>query len=227
MGPKGIHTVVFDLDDTLYPEADYVFSGFRAVDQFVIQELGLFGFFDEAVDLFRFGSRGRIFDQVIGKLGAGRVPLGIVPRLVEVYRSHEPVLRLFPDAEAMLTAPIPRWRLGLLSDGYLSVQKRKLEALGLMRSFGSIVLTDAFGRAAWKPSLVGFSKIMDDLPGVASGYVYVADNPRKDFIAPRALGWATVRIRRRGCEHSEYEPLMHEAADVEISGLGELAGVLS
>ena len=30
----------------------------------------------------------------------------------------------------------------------------------------------------------------------ASVYLYVADNPVKDFAAPRQLGWVTVRVRR-------------------------------
>ena len=30
---SGLHAIIFDLDDTLYPERDYVLSGFRAVAQ--------------------------------------------------------------------------------------------------------------------------------------------------------------------------------------------------
>ena len=29
-------------------------------------------------------------------------------------------------------------------------------------------------------------------------YVYVGDNPRKDFLAPNSLGWFTVGIRSSG-----------------------------
>ena len=33
-----VHTVVFDLDDTLFAERDYVLSGFRAVDEWIRRE---------------------------------------------------------------------------------------------------------------------------------------------------------------------------------------------
>jgi len=58
--------------------------------------------------------------------------------------------------------------------------------------------------------------------GPARGFVYVADNPRKDFIGARQLGWRTVRVRRDGGEHHRYEASVAEAADVEIASLREL-----
>ena len=63
---------------------------------------------------------------------------------------------------------------------------------------------------------------METFAGRPDGFVYVADNPRKDFIAPRALGWRTVRIRRRGGEHVAYGAAAAEAAEREVELLTEL-----
>ena len=55
----------------------------------------------------------------------------------------------------------------------------------------------------------------------AAECVYVADNPTKDFAAPRALGWHTVRIRRPGGLHAGLAHSPHEV-DHEITSLTEL-----
>ena len=47
--------VVFDLDDTLFPERQYVLSGFRAVDMWLKEAHGLIGFYDHANALFNEG----------------------------------------------------------------------------------------------------------------------------------------------------------------------------
>ena len=56
--------VVFDLDDTLYAERDYVLSGMGAVAAWVEAELGSGAdeAFAELVALFDQGVRGRVFD---------------------------------------------------------------------------------------------------------------------------------------------------------------------
>jgi putative hydrolase of the HAD superfamily len=68
---------------------------------------------------------------------------------------------------------------------------------------------------------------MQHFPGPAAGYVYVADNPRKDFLAPRALGWRSARVRRPGGEHASYTAAPGEAAEREIISLLELESLLA
>ena len=113
-----------------------------------------------------------------------------------------------------------------MTDGYADVQERKIEALGLAQRIGCRILTDVLGRSFWKPSAEGFHRVMAVLPGSAEGFVYVADNPRKDFIAPRALGWRTARIRRAGGEHERYVASAAESADCELGFLTELRNFL-
>ena len=53
---------------------------------------------------------------------------------------------------------------------------------------------------------------------------YLADNPAKDFCAPRQLGWETVRFRMPGRlqEHATAQELGHAPA-LELCGVHELA----
>jgi putative hydrolase of the HAD superfamily len=141
--------------------------------------------------------------------------------MVDVYRRHRPVLELLPDARVAL-----EWskRVGvksaLITDGYAAVQRNKLAALGLHDQIDCCVVSDEIGGTQfWKPHVAPFLKVMDELKAAPDGFAYVADNPRKDFLAPRKLRWRTVRIRRPGAEHSHYEPRLEESAEREITSL--------
>jgi putative hydrolase of the HAD superfamily len=216
-----IHTVVFDLDDTLFAEEQFVISGFRAVDAWLMSEHGIFGFLTRATALYSNGLRGRIFNVAILELG--RIPSSaLIKAMLGIYRDHKPTLTLLPDAEHCLNWARTRWRLALLTDGYQSVQQRKLAALDVAAHFACVVFTDSLGRAFWKPSPAGFYRIMDQLHGAPQGFVYVADNPHKDFIGPRMLGWRTIRIRRAKGEYVTYDPSPAEAAEQQVRSLDEL-----
>jgi putative hydrolase of the HAD superfamily len=220
--------LVFDLDDTLFAEREFVLSGFVAVDRWLQEERAITGFAAEAGRLFASGIRGRVFDEALHRL---RVEGGADPiqQMVEVYRAHEPRLTLLPEAEWVLESYRGLLRLGLITDGYARTQRNKVAALGIGGRFDSIVYTDDLGRANWKPSPVPFRLMMDRLGCAGEECVYVADNPAKDFIAPNGLGWQTVQIRRAGGEYggtpvSEVEP-SHRARCV-ISSLLELRTIL-
>src|SRR5919202_6015614 len=95
--PTAAMFVVLDLDDTLYLEAEFVRSGFHAVDAWLSRELRLNGFAAEAWRLFEGGRRGDIFDAALRTLGAP-AGAGLVRELVGVYRGHTPAIELAPDA---------------------------------------------------------------------------------------------------------------------------------
>ena len=220
--------IVFDLDDTLYPEADFVRSGFQAVD-LVLQSRGISGFHLHANTLFQEGLRGKIFDAALVKLGAPATP-ELIGELVNIYRSHLPRLTLFPDARWALDYFGQHSKIALLTDGFAAVQRNKVQGLGLGNTFAAFIYTDELGRDAWKPSPTPFLKIaaMLEMQDTMESLVYVADNPTKDFIAPNQLGWTTVRVRRSGGEYSALEPRdASHAPRHEISSLEELPGVLT
>lgn len=56
--------------------------------------------------------------------------------------------------------------------------------------------------------------------------VYVGDNPKKDFIGARKLGWYTIRIRRPHGEHNALEPEPGFEAHREITSLRDLPSLL-
>ncbi len=219
--PWPVHTVVFDLDDTLYPELDFVLSGFAAVDACLREGRGVEGFAEKARELFAAGRRGKIMDEVLPLLGLAR-DQGLVAELVETYRNHSPNLQLFPDATEILDWLTPRFRLGLITDGCARAQMGKIRALRLDGCIPYRIITDELGRAFGKPSTEPYRRLAALCPGGAEGFVYVADNPHKDFLGAKQSGWRTIRIRRQGGEHAEYVATAAESAEVEVSLLSEL-----
>lgn len=218
--------IVFDLDDTLYLERDYVFSGFRAVASWAAKPLAIpvEQGYAELVDLFTAGVRGDTFDRW---LAGHRQPPSLVPQLVDVYRQHEPVLRPLPGIPALLASLRRQVALGLVSDGYLEVQRRKLAALGLAHYFDAIVFSDQWGREAWKPSLRPFTIVTELLAVTGSEAVYIADNPAKDFLGARQAGLHTIWLRHSGGDYvDQAPPTAAHAADIVVDSLALLSNVL-
>ncbi|MBG6079388.1 ATP-grasp domain-containing protein [Rubrivivax gelatinosus] len=195
--------IVFDMDDTLYPEADFVRSGHRAVAERVWQDLRV-DIEPELRRRFAAGQRGDLMSAALTALDV-EAPQDYVDRvLVPVYREHVPAIRPHVETVPVLTELRARGhRLALLSDGWADVQRRKLAALDMAGLFDEIVITDELGRHAWKPSPVGFERILTALGVAGDAAMYVSDNPHKDFAGPHRLGMHTVRIVRPGTEHGE------------------------
>ncbi len=194
---RHIRAVVFDLDDTLFLERNYVRSGFTAVGEYLRIRTGRRSAFEQWMwRRFVSGRRDGMFDALNAHFGLGLTGREI-RRLVGVYRRHRPDIRPCRGVEAVLAnLRRRRLKLGLISDGFLPAQPLKLEAIGLGKYFHKVIFTEQMGRDAWKPSPRAFESIRRALRVPHAGCVYVADNPSKDFLAPNGLGWMTIQWRR-------------------------------
>lgn len=218
------HAIVFDMDDTLVWERDYVKSGFSAVAQAVTCE-GLSE--DEAFEYlwtkFGEGERGDLFDQLLRTYPAAAMET-TVGALVEVYRAHPPSIALSEEIADLLADLRGRARIALISDGPLISQQAKVDALGLSEICDPIVLTDVWGKAYWKPHERPYETVMEALEVDPENLVYVGDNPSKDFITARKLGWHTIRLRSTlQLRHHHEAPHADYAPDEEVESIEELA----
>jgi len=220
-----VKAMIFDLDDTLFPEREYVLSGFRAVGACIEDLFAERGFFETAARFFFQGHRGRIIDEALTDLGlcVGR---DLVESLVALYRDHVPQIRLYEDAARALAHFGRHATTGIITDGYLVAQKRKVAALGIEPLVDYIVYSDEFGRDHWKPSSVPYRTMMKMTGCAGRDCTYVSDNSLKDFVTAKALGWTTVRIRRIGGEYSEVVVDASHSAHYEISTLDDLTNAL-
>jgi putative hydrolase of the HAD superfamily len=224
-----ITTVIFDLDDTLFDEIDFCRSGFRAAAEHVAA-LSDAPSADEVFAViwkcFISGNRGSTFNAALAALGIPCDDL-LIGKLVEIYRTHPPILALPLESRAILDDLKDRYTLGLLTDGLLPTQRLKVQALGIERFFKAIVYTEELGREFWKPSPRGFEKLLEMLGARPGQAVCVADNETKDFIAPNRLGMLTIQLLRPHRLHTQPSTLPDAAARLKIDRIGDLAGVLA
>lgn len=215
--------VVLDIDDTLYLERDYVRSGFDAVGEWARDELGVADLGERAWAAFEAGVRRTIFDDALAGAGVEVTP-DLVPRLVEIYRAHTPAIEMMADAREWLDTAGHHVAVAVVTDGPLASQQAKAEALLLTQWADLVVFTESLGPGQGKPHPAAFEHLERELGVRGEQCAYVADNPAKDFVAPHALGWRTVRVRRPGGLHAEVPS--GDDVDAEITSLTDLDAAL-
>jgi putative hydrolase of the HAD superfamily len=217
-----VAVIVCDLDDTLYLERDFVASGFRSLDAHVAQRFGFDGFSAAAWPLFVQGSRNDIFDQILIARGC-RYGQEDIAEMVDRYRGHEPTIALASDAARLLERVPDDVALALITDGPVPAQSGKIAALGLTPRFPTLFITDSWGIDYRKPHPHAFRSVMERYGGLSpSQFIYIGDNPKKDFVAPKHLGWWTIRIRRELGLHFDAPETEESRVDRTILSLDEL-----
>ncbi len=176
-----IKAVIFDLDDTLYYEIEYIKSGFRAV-AFKLKNRTLY---KKLYKLWREDGK-NVFQR------AGLSPNEIETAL-NTYREHVPTLHLKGSVKrTLLKLRRMGFRIGIITDGRPEGQRLKIEALGLRGLVDKIIITDELGGPEFrKPNPAAFQKMKLFFGLNYEEMIYVGDNLNKDFIAPSTLGMKT------------------------------------
>lgn len=190
---EGLSAVVFDLDDTLYSEKEYVRSGYKAVAEILLKVA------DAEEKLWRaFEEKKPAIDIVLKDEGIYSEELK--ERCLGTYRKHKPDIQLYPGVAEMLKE-IRRcgMDIGIITDGRPDGQQKKIDALGLEPMMDSIIITDELGGLECRKPCGKAFRLMRDMIG-NGGYstmCYVGDNIKKDFIAPEELGMRCIWFRNR------------------------------
>jgi len=210
-GIAGVAGVTVDLDDTLFPQSEWLAGAWAAV----AAEGGRLGL--DAVALHRAlvavagegSDRGRIIDRALGAVDGGRQEH--VPSLVAAFAGHR-AGRLDPypgaaDALARLAGAVP---VVCVTDGMPAVQRSKLVALGLDHLLSGVVVSDELGgRHLRKPHPAPFEHAVGLLGVPRHTVVHVGDRPGKDVAGARAAGIGCVRVTTG--EYAAAEPGRHVA----------------
>ena len=195
--------LVFDLDDTLVYELDYVDSGYRSVSKEIAKVCAVHEYHALASlrNTFKNGERSRSFDCL--KQQFPEIPLS-VEELVSLYRNHVPDISLAPGAEEMLISLRSQGHhLGVISDGNLNTQSLKGEAVRISEYVDHVIYTDVKGPTFWKPNPWSYQQMSELLMIDPKSMAYFGDNLSKDFLAPNTLGWKTVLYRCPGQVHAD------------------------
>ncbi len=219
--------VIFDLDDTLISEDEYIKSGYRAVAAFLKDLYG----WDERMtcrqlyDLYLEDST-NVFNRLLDSRDI-RYRDSEIMELVSVYREHVPEISYYPDVMPTLFELRNRGiKLGILSDGYAVTQRMKVTVLKSKKMFDKIILTDELGRDYWKPDPRPFIMMKEAFQIGWDDMIYVGDNPKKDFYIGHDFPIMTVRIMREQSVYlnEQYREGVTEAA--RIDNLKELINII-
>jgi putative hydrolase of the HAD superfamily len=224
-----IKAVIFDLDDTLYSEADYCASGLRTVAEHLAQgfpQVSTNKAFKVFWQIFRTGDRSKIFNAGLEKLDIEPAQ-PLITELIQLYRNHKPAITLDNQTRTLLTDLAEKYKLGLITDGYLPAQKLKVQALNIVNLFEQIIYTEELGREFWKPSPKSFELMAQYLNTKTENMVYVADNLKKDFLSPNKLGYITIRMARKDTVHEKIDVAPKAAPQYNINQILELRELLA
>ncbi len=179
--------VVFDLDDTLYSEKNYVRSGYRKIAQnypdIVNAEEKLWNSFlkgEKAID--------KVFDEA-------RLDEKEKKNALNIYREHMPEIELYTGVSEMLSRIKNKGKkIGIITDGRPDGQKNKIKALRL--DVDQVIITDELGGIQYrKPNKKAFELMQNRWKIAFNKMVYIGDNATKDFIAPKELGMKVIYFK--------------------------------
>lgn len=208
--------VIFDLDDTLYPYIQHVHSGFAAVATYVDRHFRV-----PATDAYatlrcarELDARGTEFQRLCDVY---RLDRSIVPALLSEFNAHRPQLWLTHDAASVLSN-LRRggWRVGILTNGDPSVQKQKVEVLGLAALIDHVVYASEHAPGG-KPAPEPFVEVLRRLQVAPHDAVMVGDDTVNDVGGARAVGIRTIFLARTGRPH-------HDGADAVVHALSDVPG---
>jgi putative hydrolase of the HAD superfamily len=179
-------TVVFDLDDTLYNEIDFLISAYKEIAKqlnpinWTLLYINMFSRYKENIDVFHFLSE----EYNIPK-----------KELVKIYRNHVPTINLKSGVLPLLKKiKNKKGKIAIITDGRTVTQRQKIKSLSIEKYLDTVIISE--DTSFEKPHTNNFSVIENKFN--STQYYYIGDNLKKDFIAPNQLGWRTIGLINGG-----------------------------
>ena len=182
--------IVFDLDDTLYKEIDFVKSAYIYINNYIKIRYNI----DLSKNIKKCLNDGiNFFDLINSRLNQDQsFP---IEKYLELYRFHYPKIKLSDDTTDFLDKILKHnIEFSIITDGRSISQKNKIKALGLYDLAKNIIISEETGFG--KPHLNNFKILERIYPN--KKLIYIADNTSKDFLAPNSLDWDTICLINNG-----------------------------
>ena len=210
--------IVFDLDDVLYEEKLFYHSGIDAIVNFISDEYKIP---KNKILIFLKNrnkeNRKKIIDDIL--INFNIYSKSRVRKCLSIYRMHLPKIKLSADAKYCLKN-LKKNICYIVTDGNKLVQLNKIKALGLEKFMKKCFLTSNYGLKNAKPSPYCFLKICNLENVRPNEVVYVGDDPNKDFVGIKPLGFKTIRVLKG--RYSNLRKTKKYQSNIVINSLREL-----
>jgi putative hydrolase of the HAD superfamily len=176
---------VFDLDDTLFFEIDYLKSAFKSIARNIEPKLYM-KLYNQMLSIYLSG--GNTFEKVISQYPNKKLN---TDELLCDYRNHFPKIRLREGVlEMLLKIKANNGKIGIITNGRGTTQRNKIESLGLIQIIDEILISEEFGFE--KPNEAIYKHFMRI--NQKYQYYYFGDNLTNDFITAKRFGWFCIGI---------------------------------
>jgi len=177
---------VFDLDDTLYRETEFLFSAYGEMANYVASRNGgnAEQYKSYLCKSFVEDGRGRLFDKFIANFHLDEVVN--VGSLLHIMREHKCELHLFPQAKLLLNYLLEAGKqVFILTNGNVEQQQNKVEGLSLPRLYPQIgvIYSNAIEP---KPSPKGLEQILSQTGISKHRSVFIGDSSTDEQTAKNA-----------------------------------------
>jgi len=213
--------VVFDLDNTLFDSEQYFSGAFKSISEYLAKKCRsnqsdihdkLMKLWNEKTSMYP-----HLFEELLNSLGLENE----LENIIKIFNEYDGKLKPYQDVIPTLKELKKRnYKLGIVTDGNVERQKRKIKSLGFADFFDIIVFTKELNNP--KPSEIPFQEVINKLEVSPQKSFYVGDNPLIDFEGAKKVGLKTIRIligEFKGLPRNEY-------IDYEINNLKELLNIV-
>ena len=198
---------IFDLDDTLFYEINYLKSAYKHIAKHIAAHTGT-DYYEEM--LARFYKGENVFQWITDNCAG--IKFVNKEWLLKEYRGHIPEITLNEAVKNLLMQlkklDIP---CGIITDGRGITQRNKLQALGIAHLFNDVIISEEFGSE--KPDERNYRYFESKYPDY--NFYFFGDNTSKDFLVPVKLGWQSFCIKNNGAHiHQQTLHLLAEECHV-------------
>lgn len=217
-----METIIFDLDNTLYDVRQYFLSAFNEISEYLSKKYSISkeDNYDQLVAIWetKTSMYPHLFDNLLKPLKLENE----LENVIKIFNEHNAKILPYEDTIFILSEIKKRnIKLGLITDGTVNRQKRKLKTLGISYLFDSIIFTKNLN--ASKPSTIPFKEAINCLKTKPHNTYYVGDNPLVDFKGAKETGMKTVRLLK-----GEFKKVpTNKYVDYEIKELKQLLSLMN
>jgi putative hydrolase of the HAD superfamily len=214
--------VIFDLDDTLYPQIEYTrqcllntssfIAEFSNYPQKEIEDVLIRILTDKGIEYHH------IYNDLFKEINFDGMPY--LKDILTRFWQCKPQLQVYENTYDVLEKLKKHFILALLTDGHVKIQEYKIDSLNLRSFFDYILITDSLGVENRKPSVKPYEVLLNNINLFPCNCVYVGNDPNKDFTGAKKLGLKTIRINQG--DYKDVKVPENSDADFLINSIFEL-----